>query len=105
MYDISSSNIADEDTTFYGAMTYIAEQMRRKQELTFVLTSAPGLDKDSPETRQLLSIIDIAVETGGMIISIMSGSVWNQLQRTGMRLTLDSPDEEELQTFWRTTKF
>lgn len=97
MYDISTSSIVDEDTTFYGAMTHIAEQMRRKQELTFVLTSAPGLDQDNAETRQLLSIIDIAVETGGMIIAIMSGSIWNQLQRTGMRLALDFPDEEELQ--------
>lgn len=97
MYDISTSSIVDEDTTFYGAMTYMSDQMRRKQELTFVLTSAPSLDQDNAETRQLLNIIDIAVETGGMIIAIMSGSIWNQLQRTGMRLTLDFPDEEEMQ--------
>lgn len=96
MYDITTSNIVDEDTTFYGAMTYIAEQMRRKQELTFVLSGVRGLDQDNAETRQLLSIIDIAVETGGMIIVILSGSIWGQLQRTGMRLSLDFPDEGEM---------
>lgn len=96
MYDIATSNIVDEDTTFYGAMTFIAEQMRRKQELTFVLSGVHGLDQDNAETRQLLSIIDIAVETGGMIIVILSGSIWSQLQRTGMRLSLDFPDESEM---------
>lgn len=96
MYDINTSNVVDEDTTFYGAMTYMAEQMRRKQELTFVLSGVRGLDQDTAETRQLLSIIDIAVETGGMIIVILSGSIWSQLQRTGMRLSLDFPDEGEM---------
>ena len=96
MYDITSESVVDEDTTFYGAMTYMADQMRRKQELTFVLSSVSGLDSDTAETRQLLSIVDIAVETGGMIIAITSGSIWSHLQRTGMRLTLDFPDEHEM---------
>lgn len=96
MYDIATSSVVDEDTTFYGAMTFMAEQMRRKQELTFVLSGVHGLDQDNAETRQLLSIIDIAVETGGMVIVILSGSIWSQLQRTGMRLTLDFPDESEI---------
>ena len=96
MYDINTENIVDEDFTFYGAMSFMTEQMRRKQEMTFVLSGVSGLGTDSAETRQLLSIIDIAVETGGMIIAITSGSIWSNLQRTGMRLKLDFPDEEEM---------
>lgn len=96
MYDIATSNIVDEDTTFYGAMAHIAERMRRKKELTFILSSVHGLDQDNNETRQLLSIIDTAVETGCMIIVIISGPIWGQLQRTGMRLSLDFPDEDEI---------
>ena len=96
MYDITSGAVVDEDTTFYGAMAYMSEQMRRKQELTFVLCSASGLDEETAETRQLLNIVDTAVETGGMIIAITTGPIWNQLQRAGMRLTLDFPDEQEM---------
>jgi len=96
MYDISTNNVVDEDNTLYGAMSFMAEQMRRRQELTFILSGVRGLDQDCAETRQLLSIVDVAVETGGMIIVITSGSIWGQLQRTGMRLTLDFPDEMEL---------
>ena len=96
MYDILTGSVVNEDVTLYGAMTYIAEQMRRKQELTFVLTGVSGLDDDNADTRQLLSIMDIAVETGGMVIVITTGSIWSQLQRTGMRVKLDFPDEMEM---------
>lgn len=96
MYDIVSGSVVDEDVTIYGALTYIAEQMCRKQEQTYILSNISGLDKDDDTTRKLLNIIDMAVETGGMIIAITTGSIWNQLQRTGMRVTLDFPDEMEM---------
>ena len=97
MYDIATSNIVNDDTTFYGATSYITEQMRRRQELTFILTSTGNLDQESDATRQLLNMIDIAVETGTVIIIIKTGTIWSQLQRTGMRVKLDFPDENEMQ--------
>lgn len=96
MCELSSGREVDEDTTLPGALTFIAEQMKRKQQLTFVLTEATDLDKESTDTRQLLGAINVAIETGGMIVAITSSSIWNQLQRTGMRLTLDFPDEQEM---------
>lgn len=96
MYDINTGREVDEDKTLCGALNFIAEQMKRKQQMTFVLTEATGLDQENVDTRQLLGAINIAIETGGMIVAITSGSVWNQLQRTGMRLALDFPNEQEM---------
>lgn len=96
MYDITNQMVVDEDTTFYGAMAHIMEQMRRRQQLTYVLLGVSGLDRDSPEMRQLLSIVELAVDTNGTIIVVSSGIIWGQLQRMGMRMKLDYPDEREL---------
>jgi len=96
MYDINTEREVDEDKTLPGALTFIADQMKRKQQLTFILTEATGLDSENADTRQLLGAINVAIETGGMIVAITSGSIWNQLQRTGMRLKLDFPDEKEM---------
>lgn len=96
MYELSTGREVDEDKTLCGALTYISDQMKRKQQLTFVLTEATGLEDENLDTRQLLGAINEAIETGGMIVAITSSPIWNQLQRTGMRLKLDFPDEQEM---------
>lgn len=96
MYDIHTERELDEDKTLCGALTFISEQMKRKQQLTFILTEATGLDNENMDTRQLLGAINVAIETGGMIVAITSGSIWDQVQRTGMKLKLDFPDEREM---------
>lgn len=96
MYDISTQREVDEDKSLFGALTFIAEQMKHKQQLTFILTEASGLDNENADTRQLLGTVNAAIETGGMIVAITSSPVWNQLRRTGMRLKLDFPDEREM---------
>lgn len=96
MTDLMTEREVDEDKTMFGAMNYIADQMKRKSQLTFVLTEATGLDAENQDSRQLLGIINSAIETGGMIVAITPSSIWKQLQRTGMRLKLDYPDEKEM---------
>ena len=96
MYDINTEREVDEDKSLVGALNYIAEQMKRKDQLTFILTEASGLDSENADTRQMLGVVNEAVEKGGMIIAVTSGSIWSTLQRTGMKLTLDFPDENEM---------
>lgn len=96
MYDINTEREVDEDKSLCGALNYIADQMKRKEQLTFVLTEASGLDNENVDTRQLLGVVNEAVEKGGMVIAITSGSIWSTLQRAGMKLVLDFPDEREM---------
>lgn len=96
MYDIATEREVDEDKTLCGALTFISDQMKRKQQMTFILTEATGLDNENMDTRQLLGAINVAIETGGMIVAITSSPIWDQVQRTGMKLKLDFPDEKEM---------
>lgn len=96
MYDINTEREVDEDKTLCGALNFISDQMKRKQQMTFILTEATGLDTENMDTRQLLGAINVAIETGGMIVAITSSAIWDQVQRTGMKLKLDFPDEKEM---------
>ena len=101
MTDLITNREVDEDKTMYGALNFAAEQMKRKSQLTFVFTELAELDTENQDTRQLLGVINSAIETGGMIVAITSGPIWNRVQRTGMPLKLDFPDELEMYSIIR----
>ncbi len=96
MYDINTEREMDEDKSLCGALNYISDQMNRREQLTFVLTEASGLEDENADSRQLLGVVNQAVEKGGMVVAITSGSIWSTLQRSGMKLVLDFPDEREM---------
>ena len=96
IYDLTSGKHLDDDTTFYGAVMYMTEQMRRKQYLTLVLSEVPDLSTDNADAKQLLAMANLANQNGGSIIVISDNPVWDQLQRLGMTVKLDLPDEEEM---------
>lgn len=96
MYDISTGRSVNEDKSLVGALDFIAEQMKVKQNLTFVLTEVSDIDGDSMTARYLQDIVSLAEENGGVIIAITTSAVWGQLQRLGMTLSLDLPNEEEM---------
>lgn len=95
-YEISTEREVDEDRTLAGAMTFMGDQMKRKEQLTFVLTESSDLGDENIDSRQMLGIVNQAIEKSGMVVAITAGSVWSQLQRMGMKLVLDFPDEREM---------
>lgn len=96
IYDITTGKIVNDDKTLIGALDYIAEQIRLKQNLTYILTEVSDLENDSMTSRYLLDIVSLAEENGGVIIVITNNNVWGQLQRLGMTVSLDLPTEEEM---------
>ncbi len=96
IYDISTGKTVNDDKTLIGALDYIAEQIRLKQNLTFILTEVSDIENDNMTSRYLLDVVSLAEENGGVIIVITNNSVWGQLQRLGMVVTLDLPTEEEM---------
>lgn len=95
VYDLSTGKVLNEDKSVYGALDYISEQMTHRQNLSFILTEPPDLSADTADARQLLDLVTLANETGGEIIIFSTSSVWSRLQRLGLTLKLDLPDEEE----------
>lgn len=96
IYDISTGKSVSDDKTLIGALDYIAEQIRLKQNLTFILTEVSDIENDSMTSRYLLDVVSLAEENGGVIIVITNNGVWGQLQRIGMAIALDPPTEEEM---------
>ncbi|WP_278473792.1 AAA family ATPase [Megamonas funiformis] len=96
VYDISNENIVCDDKSIYGAIDFMSEQMKRRQYLTLVLTEVPDLSSDNADSRHIKDLVTLANETGGVVIVLTNNSIWNQLQRLGMTIKIDMPDEDEM---------
>ena len=96
VYDLGTEKTISDDKTMYGALDFMSEQMKRKQYMTFVLTEIPDISGDNSDARQILDLVTLANESGGVIIALTNNSVWNQLQRLGMIVKIDLPNEDEM---------
>lgn len=99
--DIATNRVANEDRSVAGALDHASQQILQRQNLTFVLTEAQDLGDDSPTSRQLLDVAASATERGGTLVVITTSGIWPRLQRQGMSLTLDVPNEDEMREIVR----
>lgn len=96
VYDLGSGKSVSDDKSIYGAVDFMTEQMKRKQYQTIVLTEVPDLSSENSDSKQILALVNLANETGGVVVVFTNTSVWNQLQRQGMTVKIDLPNEEEM---------
>lgn len=96
MYDLSNNAIVNEDKSIVGSLDYISSQIRTRQNLTFILTEVTDIQDDTITARYFLDLITLAEECGCVIMVITNNPVWKQLQRLGMSLSLNLPDEDEI---------
>ena len=94
--DIATNRVVNEDRSVAGALDYASQQILQRQNLTFVLTEVQDIDGDTPISRQMLDVASSATERGGSIVVITTSSIWPRLQRQGMTLVLDPPNEDEM---------
>jgi ATP-dependent 26S proteasome regulatory subunit len=94
--DIATNRVANEDRSVAGALDFASQQVLQRQNLTFVLTDVQDIDGDTPLARQLLDVVSSAIDRGGAVVVITTGAIWPRLQRQGMTLTLDPPNEDEM---------
>ena len=96
--DIATNRSVSEDRSVAGALDYASQQILQRQNLTFVLTEAEDIEGDTPISRQMLDVASSATERGGAIVVVTTSSIWPRLQRQGMTLTLDPPNEDEMRS-------
>jgi hypothetical protein len=94
--DLGTRRTVNDDKTVAGALDYAGAQTQQRQNLTFVLTEVQDLDGDNAVTRQMLDTVTSAIDQGGVVCVISSTEIWPRLQRLGMTLTLDPPNEDEM---------
>lgn len=96
-YDIVSGKVVNADKSPYGAIDFISEEMKRRQCLTLILTEVPDLSMENGDSKTIYDmIVTVVVESGGSVIILTNNPVWNQLQRQGMVVRIDAPDEDEM---------
>ncbi len=96
VYDLATDKNISDDKSVYGAIDYMTEQMKRKQYQTIILTEVPDLSSENSDSKQILALVNLANESSGVVIIFTNTSVWNQLQRQGMTIKIDLPNEEEM---------
>lgn len=94
--DILTERQVNDDRSVMGAVAFAADQMSQRQGLTFVLTEVTGIEDDTPDARHFFDVVMLAVERGGCLVVITEKPVWSTLQRLGMAITLDTPNEDEM---------
>lgn len=96
VYDLQTDKNLSDDRSVYGAIDFASEQMKKKQYQTIILTEVPDLSVENSDSKQLLALVNLANETAGVVIVFTNNPVWNQLQRQGMLLKIDLPNEDEM---------
>ncbi len=96
MADLTTGKVVSDDKSVPGALDFISEQIRQRQNLTFVLTEVSDLDSDTLTARYIMDVVSLAEENGAVLIVITTNPVWGQLQRLGMTIALDLPNEQEM---------
>lgn len=96
MSELGTGKIVNDDKSIMGALDFISQQIAVKQNLTFILTEVSDIDGDTLTSRYFYDIVTLAEENGGCIVVLNSGGIWSQLQRLGMSVILDFPDEDEM---------
>src|SRR5690606_14130859 len=93
--DIVSGRVVSEERTIHGVLDIISQQVVQRQNLTYVLTDV-DIEDEGELASQLRDLVSVAVESGGAIVVISPKPVWSRLQRMGMSVVLDPPNEDEM---------
>jgi SpoVK/Ycf46/Vps4 family AAA+-type ATPase len=96
MMDIKTKKGVNDDRSVAGGLDFAVQNISQRQNLTFVFTEVSDIDDDNVVSRHIYDCVVQSIERGGCICVISTKSVWSQLQRLGMTLTLDAPNEEEM---------
>lgn len=96
LFDISTDRIINEDKSVYSAIEFMSDQMMRRQNLTILFTEVPDLSSASSDAKRFKDLVTLANEMGGTIMVLTNDAVWGQLQRLGLIVKIDLPNEDEM---------
>lgn len=94
--DIVSNRLVNDDRSVMGGLDFANQKISQQQNVTYIFTEVQDLGDDTPTSRQFQDLAMMATETGGSIIVITNDPVWGPLQRHGMSIKLDPPNEDEM---------
>lgn len=94
--DILTHESLDDNKNITSVLNYLTEEIKLKENMTFVLTDIPDLAEETMTSRYLRDIVTMAEERSATIIVLKDTPIWSNLQRLGMNVELSLPDTDEL---------
>lgn len=94
--DLKTKKYVNEDRSVAGGLDFAVQNIAQRQNLTFVFTEVTDIEEDNLVSRHLYDCVVQAIDRGGSICIITTKGIWPQLQRLGMTISLDPPNEEEM---------
>jgi hypothetical protein len=94
--DIKTNKIVNDDRSVAGGLDFAVQNISQRQNLTFVFTEISDIEDDNLVSHHIYDCVVQAIERGGSLCVITTKGIWPQLQRLGMTITLDPPNEEEM---------
>lgn len=101
MRDLVNDRSVSEERSLVGALDAAGQGFLTRPNLTFVFTDVQDLADDTPSARQFYDVAMLAERKGGSLVVITTEPVWGPLQRLGMAIALDPPNEDELDAILR----
>lgn len=95
MYDVVTEQVVRDGHSYYDALDCIKETLSYRDMMTFALTQTCDLSTENDQSREFYDVVQTASEKNTSIIVVSDKDLWPQLQRTGLIINLDRPNEEE----------
>lgn len=94
--DLRTDQPVNDERSVVGALDSVGQTFLARANLTAVFTDVQDVTDDTPISRQFYDVATVGERNGGSIVVITTQPVWASLQRLGMSITLDPPNEEEM---------
>lgn len=94
--DLATNQVLSDEKTIMGALDYISNEIKMKQNCNYILSEVSDIDNSSAVSRYLVDVIQKAEKSSGTIIIITSEFIWQNITRLGINLNFALPIESEL---------
>lgn len=96
--NLKTRELANTEKLLMGALDFISEQLKTKQNMVFILSDVNEIDKDTLTARYFADIVNLAEAKNSSIFIITDSPIWIHLQRLGMNIDLNLPNDREIFT-------
>jgi MoxR-like ATPase len=94
--DLRTDASVSDERSLVGALDAIGQSFLTRANLTAVFTDVQDLSDDTVTSRQFYDVATVGERKGGSIVVITTQPVWPSLQRLGMSIDLEPPNEDEM---------
>ena len=94
--DLKTNSLISEDKTIMSALDFISNDIKYKENCNYILSGISDIHESTVVSRYLLDVIEQTEKKSGCIILITNDFVWTNIQRLGISINLNYPEEEEL---------